>query len=747
MFEEKKLYADIVFSVPIDEAYQYTIPPELVNDIKPGKLVEAQFGRRKGKGCVLSVSDKPKPGIKKFRPLKRIITPDYEIDPELLTFSRWIADYYLCSHGEALSAVSFIGFADVRNPPIKALELCDNYTDTITNLPRKIGPKQQAIIDAFQKENTDRIFLEKIKTVYDISKGSIDSLIGKGIAQEVIVAAKPAKELAVKEYKGMPLTQEQQAAFEEISKSIHAQEYKTFLVHGVTGSGKTELYLSAINEALKIGKQAIVLVPEISLTPQTVHRFKDRFGDIVGVYHSRLTIREKFKLWELIKQGVIKIIVGARSALFTPFASLGLIILDEEHETTYKQETTPRYHARDTAIMRAHKLGAVVVLGSATPSMESYANAKKGKFTLLEMSKRIDDRKMPEVRIVDMTKELSDDQNVKQLSQPLIDDIGDRLRKNEQVIILLNRRGFNHFVLCMKCNKAVKCESCEITMTYHKKFNRLICHFCGKTMRHIETCPYCDSKNIVYMGAGTQRVEEELKQVFPDARMTRMDQDTMTSKHAYDHFWKKASNKEIDIILGTQMIAKGFDLENVTLVGILSADSPLYLPDFRSAERTFSLLTQVAGRAGRSHKGGEVIIQTYNTSHYSIKFAKEHDYKGFYTHEERIRRLLRFPPVMRIANILCSHAKEAKVREITRVMTDILRKACYKPEYSQIQILGPAAAPLEKLRDKFRWHLIVKSNSMKTLASIVRYGLSEFNKARPGQSGALTVDIDPISLM
>ena len=746
-----KVYADVVFNVPIDKAYQYRVPENLMSEIQVGRLVIAEFGKRTERGCVVRLSDKAEIDETKIKPIKSIITPDFYVDEEIIEFSKWIADYYICSFGEALCATSFIGFADIQNPPIKAVQLADNYFIDVGNglkpFPTKLTPKQQFIIDIFIKEKTNLLPLEKLTKVYQVGQSPISTLIKKGILIEKILPISSEESKVQKVYNGLSYNDEQKVAFEEIKKSIEVEEYKTFLLHGVTGSGKTELYLGTINEVLKKDKQAIVLVPEISLTPQTVGRFKSRFGDIVGVYHSRLTIREKFKLWQLIKKGEIKIIVGARSALFTPFESLGLIVIDEEHETTYKQENSPRYNARDTAIMRAHNLKAVVILGSATPSMESYANAKKGKFELLELTKRIDNRKMPEVRIIDLVKEVSEDKNIKQLSQPLIDGIKERLEKNEQVIILLNRRGFNYYVMCFNCNQAVKCEHCEMTMTYHKKKDYLLCHYCGDSKPAIKICPYCGSDNIVYMGAGTQRVEEEIRQIFDKARLLRMDHDSTTSKYAYDDYWQKISTHQIDIILGTQMIAKGFDLENVTLVGILSADSPLYLPDFRSAERTFSLLTQVAGRAGRSHRGGEVLIQTYNTKHYSIKFAQTHDYKGFYDYEIRIRKLLKFPPEMRIANIITTHKNEAKSKENAKIFSDILKNLCYRPQFRKLKVLGPAISPFAKLKDKFRWRVIVKSDSMKLLSEFVRTGLGEFNEVKPHIRSSIIVDIDPISLL
>jgi len=747
----KTLYADVVFNIPIDKPYQYKVPDNLKKYICIGKLVSTELGKRTERGCVVRLSDKPEIEESHIKPIKNIITPDFYIDEEIIEFSKWIADYYICSFGEALCTTSFIGFADIQNPPIKAVQLADSYRIDVGNglkpFPIKLTPKQQLIIDIFIKEKTNLLPLGKLTKVYKIGQSPISTLIKKGILIERILPITAEEQRVQKVYNGLNYTDEQKVAFDEIMKSIDANEYKTFLLNGVTGSGKTELYLGAINEILKKNKQAIVLVPEISLTPQTVDRFKSRFGEIVGVYHSRLTIREKFKLWQLIKKGDIKIIVGARSALFTPFESLGLIVIDEEHETTYKQENNPRYHARDTAIMRAHNLNAIVILGSATPSMESYANAKRRKYQLLELTKRIDNRRLPEVRIIDLVKEVSEDKNIKQLSQSLIDGIKERLQKNEQVIILLNRRGFNYYVMCFNCHQAVKCEHCEITMTYHKKGERLLCHYCGNSKPAIKICPYCGSDNMVYMGAGTQRVEEEIRQIFDKARLLRMDHDSTTSKYAYDDCWKKISTHQIDIILGTQMIAKGFDLENVTLVGILSADSPLYLPDFRSAERTFSLLTQVAGRAGRSHRGGEVLIQTYNTKHYSIKFAQTHDYKGFYDYEIRIRKLLQFPPVMRIANIITTHKNESKSKENAKILCDLLKNLCHRPEYRKLKVLGPAISPFAKLKDKFRWRVIVKSDNMKLLSELVRTGLDEFNEVKPHLRSSIIVDIDPISLL
>ncbi|MBI1804226.1 MAG: primosomal protein N' [Ignavibacteriae bacterium] len=571
------------------------------------------------------------------------------------------------------------------------------------------------------------------------------------------------------------LNAHQQAALSEIGAAISNRAFHTFLLHGVTGSGKTQVYIEAIREARRQQKTAIVLVPEISLTPQIVRRFKLHFGNQVAVIHSRMSIGERYDTWRTVWEGRCSIVIGPRSAIFAPLKNLGLIVVDEEQESSYKQfDQTPRYHARDVAIIRASYTHAVVVLGSATPSLESFANAMNGKYTLLEMSERVDNAQLPQITIVDMTRErrrmLEDflkSRSVKtdnvpvnpqrekrtiewsSLSDLLKKKIEDRLTKKEGIILLQNRRGFSPFIECPDCGYVETCDNCNISLTYHLTKKHLRCHYCGLVKQLIAVCPKCQSHEMRYRGFGTQRVEEELKKIFPSASMIRMDLDTTSRRGAHDAILRKFSDGEVDILLGTQMVAKGLDFSRVTLVGVISADTQMLLPDFRSAERTFQLLTQVAGRAGRSSLAGEVIIQTYQPKHPSLQHVVLHDYPGFYSEEVEFRRELEYPPFSRLLLIEFKGKQEQEVMAHASKFAEFLQK-----QNAAFHVLGPAGAALTRLKGLFRWHIIVKSLKDKDPGGYIvhrgihsavhAYKTSALGKSR---SVKMVVDVDPVGMM
>lgn len=545
------------------------------------------------------------------------------------------------------------------------------------------------------------------------------------------------------------LNPDQQNALDSIFRFIDQKEFKSFLLHGVTGSGKTQIYIEALKRVIQRGQGGIVLVPEISLTPQTVRRFQSNFPGQVAVLHSRMSPGERYDSWRRVKDGTYRVVVGARSAIFAPVENLGLIVVDEEHEASYKQfETNPLYHARDVAVVRAKMNNAVVILGSATPSTESYNNAVTQKYELLSLPRRIDDIPMPEVRIVDMMREhrVYGYENTKVFSFPLKKKIAEKLEKGEQIILLQNRRGYSPYVRCRKCGHVEECIQCNITMTYHKKINRLRCHYCGHTTHVLSECPECGDKQIVFKGVGTQKVEEELNQLFPDAKIVRMDLDTTSGKRAHDRIITQFGQGKYDILLGTQMVAKGLDFHRVTLVGVISADTGLFLPDFRAAERTFQLLTQVAGRAGRKGAQGEVIIQSYSPDHPCLLLAQKHDFLNFYNREEAARKELNYPPYGRLVSILFKGKEDLKVGEAAKNFHRFLNS------YSaQVDLLGPTPAPLTKVMNQYRWQIVVKSPKSTDptgnyLRQLVKSAWRQYQQKFNDPNVKVSIDVDPMTL-
>ncbi|OPZ22562.1 MAG: Primosomal protein N' [candidate division BRC1 bacterium ADurb.BinA364] len=523
----------------------------------------------------------------------------------------------------------------------------------------------------------------------------------------------------------------------------------TLLLQGVTGSGKTEVYLQAIAEALRQGRQAIVLTPEIALTPQLVDRFRARFGEIVGVYHHRQTLRQKFDLWRRIQQGEIKIVIGARSALFAPFPALGVIVVDEEHTSSYKQNVSPRYHARDVALVRGRARRAAVILGSATPSLESYYNARAGKHTLLDLPERASGVcAMPSIELIDMARELRKTHaSPGVLSARLKEAIDRRLERREQSLLLLNRRGYASISVCLECEAVENCPDCSASMTYHKTQDCLVCHLCGMRRRRAEACPACGSREMELVGLGTQKVEEAIRDLFPQARIIRLDSDSARGRTAWIDAWRAIEKREYDLILGTQMVAKGLHLEGLTLVGIVSADTTLFQPDFRAGERTFSLLSQAAGRAGRGDEPGEVIIQSYSPGHYAIQLACRHDYAGLYEQEMRMRRPLRFPPVERLISILVSAEQPETAMGMAKRLDSLLRNLARQERFAGLSVLGPAPCPIERVRGRWRWRLLARGERPAAMHAMARAALEEFDQLASRRKVEVTVDVDPQDLL
>jgi primosomal protein N' (replication factor Y) len=545
------------------------------------------------------------------------------------------------------------------------------------------------------------------------------------------------------------LNPEQQEALNQIVAALDARTFRTFLLHGVTGSGKTQVYIDAIHHVLAQGRSALVLVPEIALTPQAVNRFRSHFHERVAVLHSRMSDGERYDSWRLIKRGQATVVIGPRSAVFAPLQKLGLVVIDEEHDSSYKQDDpAPRYHARDVAIVRARMNKAVVILGSATPSMESYYNARKGKYQLLQLLRRIDDIPMPSVEIVDMAIERRFVPRGKPtiFSRVLKKKIAEKLSRNEQIILLQNRRGFSTCIMCQDCGHAEECENCSITLTYHLRGKLLRCHYCNFTKKAPDVCPKCKGTDIVFRGVGTQRVEEALRSEFPDARVVRMDLDTTRRKYAHDRILKQFEQGKYDILLGTQMVAKGLDFERVSLVGVINADTGLMLPDFRASERTFQLLTQVAGRPGRKNQQGEVIVQTLSPRHGCLLCARQHDFNRFFFAEASERRELNYPPFGRLIAIHFRGEDQNKVSEEATLFAEILKSTS-----TDLQVLGPTPAVVQRLKAQYRWQVILKAGRHQDpvgqrMRTAVRQALENYRSQRRVRNLRISVDVDPQSL-
>ncbi len=535
-------------------------------------------------------------------------------------------------------------------------------------------------------------------------------------------------------------TPEQAKALREIKDAIKKEIFQVFLLHGITSSGKTEVYLQCISDIIDRGKSAIVLIPEISLTPQTVERFKSRFGEKVAVIHSQMTGGRRFREWSSIKDGVSKIVVGARSALFSPARDLGLIVLDEEHETSYKQEDTPRYHAREAAIERAKIAGCPVILGSATPSLESYYKAERCEYRLLKLTKRIDDRPLPKAAVIDMKKEIVKGKRYGIISTYLRRKIEEAVNAGKQVMLFLNRRGFSTYINCKSCGYTMKCKKCDSVLVYHSSGKELVCHYCNWRRDVPKICPECKSSYLSFSGKGTEKIESEIHRMFPQAGIDRMDTDVTKKRGTHKAILKKVKEGKTHILIGTQMIAKGHDFPQVTLVGVISADVSLNLPDFRSSERTFNLLTQVGGRAGRGKDAGEVVIQTYASAHYSITTAAKHDYEAFYKREIDLRKNLNFPPFTNIIKITLRSRKEAIARDAASELTKYLKK---RLKGKKIKIVGPAPGLIQRIRNRYIWNILIKTKDVLRTGNKLRSALGDYGRIR---RTLMTIDVDPLTL-
>lgn len=653
----------------------------------------------------------------------------------------------------------------LQKKTMKAVELAVSSEEAhvaLASFPVKAQRQKEVLQYIVEMEDFLPISQKDLLQTLGVTAGTVKALADKGLItlEDVEVFRDPYRGRHFTPSAPLALTPEQQAVYRSIVRKLDERKHGAFLLHGVTGSGKTEIYLQTIQRCMDQERQAIVLVPEISLTPQMVERFKARFGDRVAVMHSRLSDGERYDEWRKIREGRASVVVGARSAVFAPFDRLGLIIMDEEHESSYKQEETPKYHARDVAIHRASLTGAAVILGSATPSLESYHAARsqaQDDFAphLLEMPSRALGNQLPAVQVVDMREELREG-NRSMFSRSLHAAISARLERGEQTVLLLNRRGYSTFVMCRSCGYVAGCPECDISLTYHQKSNNLRCHYCGYAAQAPEVCPDCGSEHIRYFGTGTQRVEEELAKLFPGIRVIRMDVDTTTEKGSHEKLLKQFRDKKGDVLLGTQMVAKGLDFPDVTLVGVITADSALNLPDFRAAEKTFQLLTQVAGRAGRHQLPGEVVIQSYTPEHYSIIHASSHDYLSFVKDELKHRKALHYPPYCRLILVTLSHEQLPLLVRLAEnfaaaIKSESDRRGWFgsldRFDASVLDILGPVASPIPRLKNRYRFQCMIKWRGTMDAVSLVRSVAEKLqDSARDGKL-QISIDVDPQMLM
>ncbi|MFS0915704.1 primosomal protein N' [Brevibacillus sp. 179-C 1.1 NHS] len=613
----------------------------------------------------------------------------------------------------------------------------------IGSLPAR-AEQMRRVLQLLLMHKEQSLSVQMLRDEYGITRSPLKSLESKGwiAIEQVEVYRDPYANRRFHEKPKPTFTPVQQAALTPILQSIDSGTYASYLLHGVTGSGKTEVYLEAIERTLEKGREAIFLVPEISLTPQMVERFKGRFGADVAVLHSALSQGERYDEWRKIIRNQVKVVVGARSAIFAPFRNVGLIVIDEEHESSYKQEETPRYHAREVALWRAKENQGVLVMGSATPALETYALATRGRYELLRMPERVGNRPMPQVHVVDMREELQAE-NRSMFSRKLHEMIADRLAKEEQMVIFLNRRGFSTFVMCRSCGYTMRCIHCDISLTYHKTNHTARCHYCGYTIGQPSHCPECQSEHIRFFGTGTQKVEAELAKLFPGIRVIRMDVDTTSRKGSHEELLNKFRAGQGDVLLGTQMIAKGLDFPRVTLAGIIAADTSLHLPDFRAAEKTFQLLTQVGGRAGRHELDGDVVIQTYTPEHYSIVHATKHDYPAFYQDEMLQRRRTGYPPYFRLVLITFSHEDVPVVIRGAHTMADYLRQRLAQTTI----LLGPVASPIARVKDRFRFQIMLKYRDVPQLSELLAQATAAFEEWNKQQKVLMTIDVDPYVLL
>ena len=741
-------YADIIIDIShenLDKTYQYAIPSELLSQAIIGALAIVPFGRgnRYINGYIVGLSEEPKIDEKLIKPIKEITPGAPVIESHLIYLAYWMKETFGGTMNDALKTVIPVRKV-VKIKEQKSISLAidlEKANQLYYEYQRKNNIARVRLMEALLKNQI--LDYEEVLHKLNISRSTLQLLEKQGVTKTVSeqIYRNPIK-TQEQNYIPVTLNEEQQVIVDNIIKEYEAGIRFTYLIHGITGSGKTEVYMDVLASVIAKGQQVILLIPEIALTYQTVSRFYQRFGERISIMNSKMSQGERYDQSLRARNGELDIIIGPRSALFTPFQNLGLIIIDEEHENSYKSETTPKYHAIEVAIKRAELTNASVILGSATPSLESYDKAKKGEYKLFTLTKRAKEAALPKVWIVDLREELKK-KNKSIFSQKLKELISDRLAKKEQIMLFLNRRGYAGFVSCRSCGHVMKCPHCDISLTTHNG-GKMICHFCGFEELQPILCPTCKSKYIAAFGTGTQKVEELVKREFPEARVLRMDADTTKNKGGHENILAAFAGHKADILVGTQMIVKGHDFPKVTLMGIIAADLSLYAGDFRAAERTFQLLCQAAGRAGRDILSGEVVIQTYHPEHYSIITAAAGDYETFFEQEMLYRRLMQYPPAAHILLVLITSKEEEQAGSAATHLGEAIKEFLLQGE-RQAQVIGPAKASLAKANDIYRQVIYIKHADYNTLIEIKNYLEGYFSYSQNFNGCNLQFDFDPMS--
>lgn len=733
MYKYAEVIIDLV-SNAVDRPFHYSIPPEIKEYLKPGMRVTVPLGNRRTQGYVLRLLKETT--IDSLRDIIAVTDSEPLLTREQLALAHWLSLRYYCRTIDALHAMIPASFRKGKQPGL--VQLIEATPAAATADIGRAPAQKEALQIILEKGPLARAELTRV----GISSQIIRILENKGLVKLTFSrpqTVKPENEAA--STKPHLMRNEQASCFGEVKAALEMRKPQRILLHGITASGKTEIYMQGIACCLEQARSALILVPEIALTPQMIEHFEGRFPGQVAVLHSRLSVGDKNRQWQMILSGEARVVLGARSAVFAPLDDIGLIVIDEEHETTYKQEEAPRYHARDVAWWRARYHRAVLLLGSATPSLESYYRATEGNDLLLSMTARVTPAQLPPVQIVDMRKELKENHR-HIFSRPLLSELRAVLERDEQALLFINRRGFSGFVLCRECGYVVRCSSCDVSLTMHLDRQMMCCHYCAHEEPVPTNCPSCGGIKIRHFSAGTQRVEDEVKKLFPSVSLIRMDSDTTTSRQAHNYYYRQFRDRKASILIGTQMIAKGFDFPGVTLVGVVAADTTLNLPDFRAPERTFQLLTQVAGRTARGPGGGRVIVQTYHPNHYSILAAADHDYSSFFKEELEHRRQLSYPPFSDLLRFLFSGSDEKAVFEAADWFTALL-----EPLAGNAEVLGPAPASLYRIKEQYRVQTILKGEALTAMAPAVKKVIREYHNRKPPCPVRMTVDFNPLVVL
>lgn len=731
-------------------AFDYEIPEHFTGKVWIGSRVRVPVRTRLVLATVVELLEET--DVTGVKAIAEVLSAKSLINPVLIQLGHWVASYYCCALHIALRSIlpQVVRDAEVKEKMLLFARLAEKPDATALDQLARRAPKQSGVIE-FLTGISEPVVVTELMKECGVTRSTLEQMRDRGliVLERQAVQRDPYRDETFLHAPQLEMNEEQLVAFDRIAAAVREPaSHRPVLVHGVTGSGKTELYLRAIDLALSLGKTAIVLVPEISLTPQTVERFKSRFAHLqeeVAVLHSNLSDGERHDEWHKINNGAARIVIGARSAVFAPLEKLGLIVVDEEHENSYKQEEAPRYHARDVAVYRAHIEGCAIVLGSATPSLESYHNALAGKYELVLLKNRVDDRQMPKIRIVDLRMEAGRGPGASILSETLCKAIRERLAKKEQTILFLNRRGFSTSLICSSCGHVCECPNCSISLTFHRTANRLVCHICGHTAVVPSKCPACKDPRIKYSGSGTEKVEELVGAFFPEAVVKRLDADSVSRKDSLKEALHAFRTGKIDILVGTQMIAKGLHFPNVTLVGIVNADMSLHLPDFRAGERTFQLLTRVTGRAGRGEVSGEVYVQTYTPFHPAIQFARHHDFPGFWEQEIEFREKTKFPPFWHMVLVTLRSESESHAAFSADTLARRVRDGLEAGRLPADTIVGnPAPAPIAKSHGQFRFHLMIRTRRITRLSKALHEILEKLTFP---EEVLVSVDVDAYQLL